>query len=143
MSFCYPYPRPALTVDAVVFSLAEKQTKLLLIQRKNPPFEGYWAFPGGFVDIDETVETAVIRELKEETNLDGVSLEQFKVYSAIDRDPRGRTVSVVFVAKLQTQGLAVMANDDAAAAKWFALSELPKLAFDHEKILKEAIASCL
>lgn len=138
MSFCYKYPRPAVTVDAVVFALIPT-TQVLLIQRKNPPFQDCWAFPGGFVDENETVEEAVYRELEEETGLQVKSLEQFKTFSAVGRDPRGRTISVAFVAKLAVEPLPLVAQDDAVAAQWFPIDKLPNLAFDHNAILKEAI----
>ncbi len=139
MSFCYKYPRPAITVDAVVF--AEKpEPMVLLIQRKNPPFQGQWAFPGGFVDMSETVEDAVKRELFEETNLLVENLQQFKTYSRVDRDPRGRAISVVFTAKLK-EVKEVIAQDDAVAVKWFSIQELPPLAFDHNEILNEVLGA--
>lgn len=138
MTFCYKYPHPAVAVDAVVFALVPN-TQVLLIQRKNPPFEGGWAFPGGFLGEEETVEEAVYRELEEETGLQVKSLKQFKTFSEIDRDPRGRTISVAFVAKLALEPLPLLARDDAAAAQWFPIDQLPDLAFDHAAILKEAI----
>jgi 8-oxo-dGTP diphosphatase len=108
----------------------------LLIQRKNPPFQDLWALPGGFMDIDETLEKAAKRELEEETGLICDHLQQFKSYSAVDRDPRGRTVSVVFWEVLsaipETQ-----AGDDAKEAQWFPLEQLPELAFDHEAIIND------
>jgi len=137
--FVYKYPRPALTVDAVVFCEEETNYSVLLIKRKNPPFQDCWAFPGGFVDMDETVEQAAVRELEEETCLNSISLRQLKTYSAIDRDPRGRTVSVVFVGFTDSTNSEVMGADDAAEAKWFQLNKLPELAFDHKGILQDAI----
>lgn len=142
MSFCYKYPRAALTVDAIVLALVP-YAQVLLIQRKNPPFQDYWAFPGGFVDVSETVEEAVERELQEETGLRLKNLRQFKTFSAIDRDPRGRTVSVVFIAQLAGEATPLVAGDDAAAVQWFSLEALPALAFDHEAILKEALRNCM
>lgn len=140
MHFSYKYPRPAVTVDAIVFALVP-DTKLLLIQRKNPPFQNQWSFPGGFVAMSETLEEAVERELQEETGLLLKNLRQFKTFSAIDRDPRGRTLSVAFVAKLAGEPVPLVAGDDAENARWFPLSELPALAFDHEAILKEVVRS--
>lgn len=136
--FSYKYPRPAVTVDAIVFSL-KPTTKILLIQRKNPPFQNQWALPGGFLDMDETVEQAVKRELQEETGLVLDNLEQFKVFSAVNRDPRGRTLSVVFVAKIETENQLITANDDAKSVKWFDINNLPNLAFDHQIIINETI----
>jgi len=138
MSYIYEYPRPALTVDATVFREVEGSIELLLIQRDRPPFEGGWALPGGFVDMDETLEEAVVRELEEETSLKGIHLEQLKAFSAIDRDPRGRTVSVVFWGILKDDQQA-KAGDDARNTKWFPVNLLPELAFDHAVVVKTAI----
>lgn len=139
MSYTYNYPRPALTVDAVVFrSGNEKEVEILLIQRDKPPFEGDWALPGGFVDMDETLETAVARELKEETKLEGIELRQLQSFSALDRDPRGRTISVVFWGVLKNNQEA-HAGDDARNAKWFPIDQLPFLAFDHTEVVEMAI----
>ena len=96
MSYTYDYPRPALTVDAVVFRKTTKQLEVLLIQRKHYPFEGMWALPGGFVEMEETVEQAVVRELEEETSLKIEGLKQLHTFSELGRDPRGRTISVTF-----------------------------------------------
>ncbi len=137
MSFTYKYPRPALTVDAVVFRESD-QKEVLLIQRLNEPFKDLWAFPGGFVDMEETVEDAVGRELFEETSLSGISLKQFYTYSAIHRDPRHRTVSVVFVGKAE-KNTEPKAGDDAKKARWFGLDDLPKMAFDHAEILNDIL----
>jgi len=135
MSFTYKYPRPALTVDAVVFKKTSA-LEVLLIQRGNEPFKNLWAFPGGFVDMDETVEMAVDRELQEETGIRDITLKQFKTFSAIDRDPRFRIVSVVFVG-ITKANMEPIAGDDAKNAKWFNINDLPELAFDHKEILKE------
>lgn len=135
MSYTYDYPRPALTVDAVVFRRSSEGMMVLLIKRKNDPFKGKWAFPGGFMDIDETVEKAVHRELKEETGLEGVNLKQFRVFSDPDRDPRGRIVSTVFYGFANDQQSKVQGADDADQAQWHYLSQLPPLAFDHQEII--------
>lgn len=140
MSFSYKYPRLALTVDIAVFSCKDSIPKVLLIQRKNEPFKDNWALPGGFVDMDETVDEAAFRELKEETALEFRELKQFKVFSSVDRDPRGRTVSVVFVGELCGKAVALLAQDDAKDLGWFSIDSLPVLAFDHDDILKEIIA---
>ncbi len=138
MAYTYKYPRPALTVDALVFAGSKKTIwSVLLIQRRNEPFKGRWALPGGFVDMDEDLETAAIRELEEETSLKMSEMQQFKAYGAVDRDPRHRTVSVVFSAFIE-QEKDVHGLDDAAKAAWFPLNNLPELAFDHAKILSEA-----
>lgn len=135
MSFTYEYPRPALTVDVILVT-QEDIPSVLLIQRKHNPFEGKWAFPGGFLDMDEDLKTAALRELEEETNVSNIKVTQFKTYGTIDRDPRGRTVSVVFYAFIKGK-LKTNAGDDASKAEWFKLNEIPKLAFDHDLIMNE------
>jgi 8-oxo-dGTP diphosphatase len=139
MSYTYEYPRPALTVDAIIFTKEKDDIFVLLIQRDNPPFEGMWAFPGGFVDMDETLEHAAIRELEEETGIIGVVLKQFYVFDAINRDPRHRTVSVVFTGMVLSKNIYFKANDDARNVRWFNVKELPSLAFDHNEILAKSI----
>ena len=123
------YQNPALTVDAIILI----DDKLLLIQRGNDPFKGYYALPGGFVEYGERVEEAVEREVKEETGLDAEVQELIGVYSAPDRDPRGHTISVVF--HLEVIGGELKAGDDAVGVKLFELDELPELAFDHSDII--------
>jgi len=138
MTYSYKYPRPAVTVDIILFT-NETDPKVLLIERKKPPFQGNWAFPGGFIEPDETLEDAAKRELKEETGMRVNNLEQFKTYSEPNRDPRGRTISTVFYAKISTSiAQKAQAGDDAAKADWFLLEKLPNLAFDHQKIIDEA-----
>ena len=139
MPHTYKYPRPALTVDCVIFSKQDDDFKVLLIQRDNPPFEGQWALPGGFVDIDETLELAAKRELEEETGLVNVKLEQLYTFGAIDRDPRGRTVSVVYYGFAEAKQSKIKASSDARRVKWFSINKLPRLAFDHQDIMKVAI----
>lgn len=134
--YTYKYPRPALTVDSIVFTKENNSTFVLLIQRGREPFKNKWALPGGFVNIDELLETACRRELEEETGLKVDKMEQFKAFDAIDRDPRHRTISVVFSAEI-SEKQEVKGGDDAAHAKWFSISELPELAFDHQQILEE------
>lgn len=140
MKYCYEYPRPAVTVDAAVLVKQNKQWFILLIERKHDPFKGCYALPGGFVDEDETLENAIARELQEETNLTLSNLQQFRAYSRPDRDPRGRTISVIFISILNTFPDAV-AGDDAAAVKWFPLNQLPELAFDHTEIVADIMKS--
>jgi 8-oxo-dGTP diphosphatase len=125
-------------VDAMVFRRTSQGMQILLIERKKEPFRGQWAFPGGFVDMDETVEQAVVRELQEETGLTDIQLKQYHTFSAVDRDPRGRTVSVVFYG-FAGSNAKPKASDDAARACWHHLNQLPKLAFDHQQILREAL----
>ncbi len=138
MSYTYRYPRPALTVDAVVFRKEDQRIQVLLIQRKHSPFEGMWALPGGFVEMDEDLDEAVARELEEETGLKNIVLKQLHTFGAPDRDPRHRTVSVVFSGWLTDMQQAV-AGDDARNLNWFDIDHLPDLAFDHEKIMQLAL----
>ncbi len=162
-SHCYPYPRPALTVDIAVLSLPVTlvigqdtnsnnitssdnkflnspididNVSVLLIQRGRPPFEGSWALPGGFVDELEPLEHAALRELQEETNISGLTLQLFSVYGDPGRDPRGWTVSIVYLGLLHSNFLAT-AGDDARSLDWFPLQNLPPLAFDHAQILND------
>jgi 8-oxo-dGTP diphosphatase len=139
MSYTYEYPRPAVTVDCVVF-LKEKETyKVLLIRRGHYPFEGQWAFPGGFVEMDEKLIDSAHRELEEETGLKNIELEQLQTFGDPGRDPRGRTVAVVFWGFCHQENAQVEGGDDAADAKWFPIHEIPPLAFDHDKIFKLAL----
>ncbi|MFK5856129.1 MAG: NUDIX hydrolase [Bacteroidota bacterium] len=140
MSYTYNYPRPALTVDMIVTRKVGDNQEVLLIQRLHSPFKDQWAFPGGFVDMEETLEQAAVRELAEETGLKNANLKQFKAYSEVNRDPRGRTVSVVFVGEV-TVGASIKAGDDAKKADWFSINRLPKLAFDHDEIIQEVLKS--
>ena len=136
MSFSYEYPRPALTVDCAVFYQGD-ELELLLIERAGDPFRGCWALPGGFVDMDETAERAAARELKEETGLESITMQQLHTFSTVDRDPRDRVVSVAFWG--MTSERTLNPGSDARQAQWFKVSELPSLAFDHEKIIKMAL----
>lgn len=131
--YTYPYPRPAVTVDALLIS---NQKTVLLIERGRDPYQGTWALPGGFINMDESLEKACQRELEEETGLNVESFKQFKAFGSVDRDPRGRTISVVFYAFVNEE-LTVCAGDDAAKAQWFRLDKLPELAFDHQQIIDE------
>lgn len=136
----YQYPRPALTVDCVIFGYDSKKLDILLIKRGIEPFKGQWALPGGFVRMKESAEEAAIRELREETGLLNVYMEQLYTFSQPDRDPRGRTVSVAFFALINKNDfLKPQGGDDASEAEWFNIKELPKLAFDHKKIIEVAL----
>lgn len=137
MKYTYKYPRPAVTADCVVMT-NETTPKVLLIQRGAEPFKGCWAFPGGFMDMDETTEECAIRELEEETGLKLSVLHQIGAYSRVDRDPRGRTITVAYFAIIDSP-VAVNGLDDAAKAVWWPLSDLPHLAFDHYDIMQDAI----
>ncbi|MCC5946002.1 MAG: NUDIX hydrolase [Bernardetiaceae bacterium] len=138
--YTYEYPRPALTVDCVIFAWdkASEAIKVMLIERAHEPFANHWAFPGGFVDMDETVDTAAARELEEETGIKNVFMEQLYTFSSVDRDPRGRVVSVAYYALINMQKHPAKAASDAKSVKWFGLSEIPALAFDHQQILDMA-----
>ena len=139
MSYTYKYPCPALTVDCIVFQKTQSGFEVLLIKRKNPPFQNKWAFPGGFVDMDEELHIAAARELKEETNLSEIELKQLKTVGTIGRDPRGRTVSVIYWGISKTNENKVFGGDDASIAKWFPINKIPALAFDHDNIFKYAV----
>ena len=137
MSYTYKYPRPALTADTVVIT-RDEEPKVLLIQRSGEPFKGCWAFPGGFMNMDETTEQCALRELDEETGFTLSSVTQIGTYSKVDRDPRGRTVTVAYLA-IVGKAEEVCGQDDAAKAEWFPINALPHLSFDHEEILRDAI----
>lgn len=140
MSYTYRYPRPALTVDCVVFGYeTNKPLKVLLIQRNLPPFENCWALPGGFVQIEESVDAAAARELAEETGVADIFLEQLYTFGALNRDPRERVVSVAYYALVSLQRHPLQAATDASDARWFELSNLPSLGFDHAEILNCAV----
>lgn len=139
MTHTYEYPRPALTVDCVVFGIDVNELMVLLIQRDLPPFEGQWALPGGFVHMEESLSEAAFRELQEETGLDKVYLEQLYTFGEVDRDPRGRVVSVAYYALVKLSDHRVQAATDARDAQWFPVWDTPTLAFDHAKILTMAM----
>lgn len=134
--YCYKYPRPAVTADCIVLT-KESTPKVLLIERGADPYKGCWAFPGGFLNMDETTDLCAIRELKEETGLEVTDVQQIGTYSKVDRDPRGRTISVAYMAVVDAP-LEVNGLDDAAKAQWFPIDALPELAFDHDDIMKDA-----
>lgn len=129
------YKNPALTTDIALFSVIKNALCTLLIKRKNPPFQDKWAIPGGFVDYEEDIYKAAERELAEETGIEGVNLEQAQTFGTPGRDPRGRTVSVVYFALVNSSDFRVKADTDAKDAKWFDVLDLPGLAFDHEEII--------
>jgi 8-oxo-dGTP diphosphatase len=132
--YTYDYPRPSVTVDIVIVT-QERNPRVLLIRRKHEPFEGMWALPGGFVDEDEALDAAARRELQEETGIQAEHLEQLHTFGDPGRDPRGHTISVVYLARLEAAQVKPHAGDDAAAVDWFSLKKLPPLAFDHASIL--------
>lgn len=138
--YIYDWPRPMVTVDAVVFTYRADRAQVLLINRKYEPFKGKWALPGGFVGMDEELEDAVVRELAEETGLTGIQLEQMHTFGTVGRDPRGRQITIVFMGIANEQQTKIKAGDDAAEAKWFDIDKLPSnMAFDHNEVLKFAM----
>lgn len=139
MTFTYDHPRPALTVDAVVFGLDEEDLKVLLVERDLEPFKGRWALPGGFVHEDEGLDEAARRELQEETGLERIFLEQLYTFGDVGRDPRGRVVSVAYYALVKLGDHKVRAATDAREASWFPVWDPPSLAFDHDRILQTAL----
>lgn len=136
--YCYEYPRPAVTVDIVLFRGDQDDREILLIRRKSDPFAGKWALPGGFVDEGEKLEAAAARELEEETGLKRVKLRQLAAFGDPDRDPRGHTVSIAWVGEARGNARA-RGGDDAGDAEWFSVTKLPPLAFDHRKIIRTAM----
>lgn len=140
MSYTYKHPRAALTVDCAVFGFDDDELKVLLIERALEPFKGSWALPGGFVRVDETLDTAARRELAEEAGLEDVFLEQLYTFGAVDRDPRERVVSVAYYALVKLAAFKTKAATDAADARWFPVSKVPRLAFDHAEIFATALA---
>jgi 8-oxo-dGTP diphosphatase len=140
MAFTYEYPHPAVATDIAVFTLRGGALHVLLIERGAEPFRGAWALPGGFLQPDEELDACARRELKEETGVDAELLLPFGNFSAPDRDPRERVISVAYLALMPSDELKLAAATDAAQAKWFAVSRLPPLAFDHDRILKQALA---
>lgn len=138
MSYTYKYPRPAVTADSIVIT-SESEPQVLLIERGGNPYKGHWAIPGGFLNMDETTDQCAISELEEETGLRIDKVHQIGSYSKVDRDPRGRTISVAYLAIID-KPMEVNGLDDAANAKWFSINALPPLAFDHDEIMVDAIA---
>ncbi|MBI9052364.1 MAG: NUDIX hydrolase [Bacteroidales bacterium] len=137
MIYTYAYQRPAVTVDIIVMRSINNLRNILLIKRKNEPYKNQWALPGGFIDIDEEIETAAYRELEEETSINDILLNQFKSFGKVGRDPRGRTISIIYTGELQNNNQKIEAGDDAKELKWFTLEDLPNLAFDHADIINE------
>lgn len=138
--FEYEHPHPAVTTDAVVFTIQDEQLKVLLIQRGKEPFKGQWAFPGGFVDIDEDLDECVTRELAEETGLTNIYLDQFQTFGKPGRDPRERIITVAYLALVPSHDLTPVAGDDAAEAEWITVDTVNGMAGDHGEILAFAVA---
>ena len=137
--YCYEYPRPSVTVDIVLLTDVMPYPDVLLIRRKNPPFKDAWALPGGFLEIDETLEESALRELYEETNISNVDLTQLGTFAHPDRDPRGRVITVAYVGIVKSKIKDVIAGSDAGEAAWYSISKLPELAFDHKIIIQTAL----
>lgn len=135
--YCYKYPHPAVTTDCVIFGFDGNQLKVLLIKRGREPWKGNWAFPGGFLNPDESAEVGAVRELKEETGFTAEYIEQFHTYSNPERDPRERVITIAYLALVKISD--VKGGDDAAEADWFPIDQLPHLAFDHDVILRDAL----
>ncbi|MCU0457165.1 MAG: NUDIX hydrolase [Bacteroidales bacterium] len=138
--FCYEYPRPAVSADCVIFGFDEGDLKVLLIERGAEPFRGCWAFPGGFLEMGENADECARRELFEETGIKDVFMEQLYTFSDIGRDPRGRVITVAYYALVKLSEHKLQAGDDANKARWFPVSSVPMLAFDHDRILAAALA---
>lgn len=136
LKYHYKYPHPSVTTDCVIFGFDGSNLKVLLVQRGIEPYKGRWAFPGGFLRMDESAEEGALRELREETGLQGAYIKQFHTFSDPKRDPRERVITIAYYALVKLQE--VIGGDDAAQARWFALNEVPSLAFDHDQILRRA-----
>jgi 8-oxo-dGTP diphosphatase len=141
MAYTYNFPRPAVTVDCIIY---QKNTaynyEVLLIKRAKDPFKNKWALPGGFLELDEELEAAARRELLEETGIVHPALQQLFTVGTLGRDPRHRTISVIYGGSFDAKTMQIKAGDDAAAAQWFAITELPALAFDHNEVIRKAFA---
>lgn len=137
MSYTYKYPRPAVTDDCVIIT-HKAEPRVLFIKRGGEPFKDCWAIPGGFMEKDETTEQCAVHELKEETSIVISDLHQIGVHSKVDRDPRGRTVNVAYLAITDKIQIAV-GQDDATEVKWWLLTALPEMAFDHDDIMRDVV----
>lgn len=138
-TYCYEYPRPAVTTDNVIFGFDQKELKILLIQRGIDPYKGKWALPGGFLNEDEDADAGARRELEEETGLKDVYPEQLYTYTSVNRDPRHRTISIAYYTLVKSEEHTARPGDDAQKAQWFAVSEIPELAFDHKEIIQTGL----
>ncbi|MEI6731078.1 MAG: NUDIX domain-containing protein [archaeon] len=133
------YPQPSVTLDMAIFTIQEGELKVLLIKRNHPPFKDTWAIPGGFVKMDESLENGAKRELQEETGVKAVYLEQLYTFGEPNRDPRGRVITVAYMALINSENITLKAATDASEAEWFPVAKIPKLAFDHKDILAYAL----
>jgi 8-oxo-dGTP diphosphatase len=130
--------RPVLTTNIVIFTLRDEQLKVLLIRRRNPPFQGCWSLPGGVIGTDEDVEANAMRKLEDSTGLSGIYLEQLYTFSAPERDPRERVISVAYYALVASKRLQLRTDEDSEGVGWYSLNELPELAFDHAQMVDTA-----
>ncbi len=137
LKYCYKYPHPSVTTDCVIFGFDGNKLRVLLVKRGIEPYKGRWAFPGGFIKMDESAEDGALRELQEETGLTGAFIRQFHTFSDPNRDPRERVITIAYYALVRMKE--VIGGDDADEAQWFALDEVPQLAFDHDRILRMAV----
>jgi 8-oxo-dGTP diphosphatase len=135
----HDFEKPSVTVDLVIFTIEDNNLKILLIKRNLSPFKGQWALPGGFVRVDESLESAAKRELEEETGVKEVYLEQLYTFGELKRDPRGRVITISYVALVSSDDIKLKASTDASEVKWFPILKIPSLAFDHKKILNYAL----
>ena len=138
MAHTYEYPHPAVTTDIVIFTIRHDELKVLLIKRGLPPHQGMWALPGGFINLDESLEAGARRELEEETGVSDVYLEQLYTFGQPDRDPRERVITVAYYALIPTDEIDIKAGSDAEGVSWIGMQELPELAFDHPAIIDMA-----
>ena len=140
MSYTYEFPRPSVTTDILVFSIRDGVLEVLLIERKFDPFKAAWAIPGGFVQLDEDIHEGALRELEEETGLANIPIRQLGAYGAPGRDPRGRVITIAFIALVPSDDLIAIGGSDAQDARWFPVDALPPLAFDHAQIVADGRA---
>ncbi len=136
LKYCYKYPHPSVTTDCVIFGFDGTKLKVLLVERGIEPYKGKWALPGGFLRMEESAEEGALRELHEETGLESAYIRQFHTFTEPERDPRERVITIAYYALVRIQD--VVGGDDAARAEWFALDDVPALAFDHDQILRRA-----
>lgn len=136
LKYCYKYPHPSVTTDCVIFGFDGTKLKVLLVERGIEPYKGKWALPGGFLRMEESAEQGALRELQEETGLESAYIRQFHTFTEPKRDPRERVITIAYYALVRIQE--VVGGDDAARAEWFALDDVPALAFDHDQILRRA-----
>jgi 8-oxo-dGTP diphosphatase len=137
--FVYNFPRPLVTCDVVLFTKIKKRLHVLLVKRANPPFKNRWALPGGFINMDETLEKTALRELEEETGLRNVKIKQFYAFGDPGRDPRGRTITIAYLSHTPYHKIKLRSGSDAKEASLFDVKNLPPLAFDHKKIILHAL----